>query len=118
MISLLVKLDGSALDEVFLQRLATAVLEARGSRSQREFARLLGVGQSTVQAWENAKNVPDLDNLAKLAEIRGELPEEFLAFLYGRVLSESPLEQRVKGMARREIARLTRAIATWIDPDY
>lgn len=106
------------LDDGVLRRLATAVLDARGSRSQREFAKVLDVGQSTVQAWENGKNVPNLENLEKLAEIRGELPEEFVAYLYGRVLTESPLEQRVKGMARREIARLTRAIATWIDPDY
>ncbi|PSB29960.1 hypothetical protein C7B82_10255 [Stenomitos frigidus ULC18] len=106
------------MDEGVLQRLATAVYAARGGRSQRVFAKVVGVSQSTVQAWENGKNIPNLENLEKLAEIRGELPEEFVAYLYGRVLTESPLEQRVKGMARREIARLTRAIATWIDPDH
>ena len=105
------------MDEGFLQRLASVVTDARESRTQREFAAMLDVGQSTVQAWENAKNVPNLANVEKLAELRGELPEEFVAYLYGRVLNESPLEQRVKGMTRREIARLTRAIATWIDPD-
>lgn len=106
-----------SVDELVLKRLASATQEMRGDRSQREFAKLLEVGQSTVQAWENGRNVPNLENLEKLAALRGELPEEFVAYLYGRTLTESPLEQRIKGMARREVARLTRAIAAWIDPD-
>jgi transcriptional regulator with XRE-family HTH domain len=102
-------------DEEVLQRLSTAVLEARGYKSQREFAQQLGVAQSTVQSWENRRNVPNLENLEKLAEIRGELPEEFVAFLYGRILAESPIDRRIRGMSRRDVARLTRAIAEWIE---
>lgn len=99
-----------------MQRLSAAVLEARGSRSQREFAELLKVAQSTVQAWENRRNVPSLENLEKLARMRGQLPEEFVAFLYGRTAGESSaIEQRIKGMPRRDVARMTRAIADWIE---
>lgn len=78
---------------------------------------MLGVAQSTVQSWENCRNVPNLENLEKLAEIRGELPEEFVAFLYGRSLSESPIELRIKGMSRRQVARVTAAVADWLNTE-
>lgn len=72
------------MDEGFLGRLAIAVQEARGKMSQREFAEVLGVSQSTVQQWENGKNVPSVENLEKIARIKGMLVEDFVAYLYGR----------------------------------
>ena len=48
----------SSVNEGFFAKLAVAVQEARGKLSQREFAEVLGVSQSTVQQWENGKNVP------------------------------------------------------------
>ncbi len=105
-----------AVEQEVLQRLAHAVLELRGDRSQRDLATLLGVAQSTIQGWENARNVPNLENLEKLASLRGQLPEEFVAFLYGRTAGESSaIEQRIRGMPRRDVARMTRAIADWIE---
>ncbi len=100
------------MNEAVLQRLAQSVLEARGERSQREFAQLIGVAQSTVQSWENAKNTPSLENLEKIASIRGQLPEEFVAFLYGRSIGQSlPLEEQISRMSCKQVSTLMNAIA-------
>jgi transcriptional regulator with XRE-family HTH domain len=100
------------MDEVALNRLAKAVQDLRGDSSQRELASKLGVAQSTVQSWENGKNVPNLENVEKLAAMRGQLPEEFVAYLYGREVGSSlPIEEQIKGMSLRGLARVNRAIA-------
>lgn len=104
------------MEQEVLQRLASAVLELRGDRSQRDLAVLLEVAQSTIQGWENARNVPNLENLEKLAKLRGQLPEEFVAFLYGRGLGSSlPIDQQVAAMNNRNLARLLRLIADVLD---
>lgn len=102
------------MDEQVLRRLAAAVLDARGDRSQREFATLLGVAQSTIQSWENAKNTPSLENLEKLAKIRNQLPEDFVAYLYGRSahsLATEQIKAKIAVMGCAGLADLTRAIA-------
>jgi len=68
-------------------RLAQKVKALRGEASQIEFAKRLEVRQSTIASWEKATNVPTLENLEKLAELSGQLPEEFLANIYGRTIS-------------------------------
>ena len=84
----------------------------RGDQSQREFARRLGVAQSTVQAWENGRNTPSLENLEKLATMRGQLPEEFTAFLYGRLGSASlPVKEQIPLMSCQQISELMILIA-------
>ena len=98
------------MDEVVLKRYAEAVKEARGKRSQREFSELLGVSQSTVHNWENAKNAPDLDGLEKIARIRGQLPEELLTEIYGRK-REASLQERIEEMDDEEIAWLMMLVA-------
>ena len=98
------------MDEVVLKRYAEAVKEARGKRSQREFSELLGVAQSTVHNWENAKNAPDLDGLEKIARIRGQLPEELLTEIYGRK-REASLQERIEEMDDEEIAWLMMLVA-------
>jgi transcriptional regulator with XRE-family HTH domain len=94
-------------DEGFLGRLAIAVLEARGKMSQREFAEVLKVSQSTVQQWENGKNVPSLENLEKIARIKGMLVEDFVAYLYGRNrgLTSKDILDRIEVMPSRDFAR-------------
>ncbi|MFG6107153.1 helix-turn-helix transcriptional regulator [Leptothoe sp. EHU-05/26/07-4] len=71
-------------DEGFLKRLSEVVHEIRGDQSQRQFARKMQVSQSTVQQWENGRNVPSLENLEKIARLKGMLVEDFIAYLYGR----------------------------------
>jgi transcriptional regulator with XRE-family HTH domain len=100
------------LDKDALRRLSVAVRELRGKLSQRQFAEELQVAQSTVQGWETAKNTPNLDNLEKLAVRRGQLPEEFVAYLYGRSVGSSlPIDQQIMAMNCRGLARIQRAIA-------
>lgn len=97
-------------DEQVLKRYAVVVKEARGKRSQREFAELLGVSQSTIHNWEKAKNAPDLDGLEKIAKIRGQLPEELLMELYARKAVMS-IEERIEAMSNQDLAWLMMLIA-------
>lgn len=53
------------------QRLADLVRELRGKKSQRSFAKLLGVSYYAVQSWEKQAVWPDDDNLQKLADLKG-----------------------------------------------
>lgn len=110
------RLIDHSVDEAVLKRLAKAVLEARGGRSQREFAELLDVAQSTVQSWENGKNTPSLENMEKIARIRGQLPEEFVAYLYGRE-GEASLQDRINSMSQLEVAWLMVVIAKKLEMD-
>jgi transcriptional regulator with XRE-family HTH domain len=103
---------GHSVDEAALKRLADAVRELRGDRSQREFGEIIGVAQSTVAGWEGGKNTPNLENIEKLANIRGQTPEDFVAYLYGRGFNQSYSTERLMMMlSRAEKANLLRAIA-------
>ncbi|MEX0272572.1 helix-turn-helix domain-containing protein [Leptolyngbyaceae cyanobacterium UHCC 1019] len=103
----------SSVDEGFLAKLAVAVQESRGKLSQREFAEVLGVSQSTVQQWENGKNVPSLENLEKIARIKGMLVEAFVAYLYGRTggLTSKDILDRVEVMPSQDFAQVLRVMA-------
>jgi transcriptional regulator with XRE-family HTH domain len=98
-------------DDDFFEKLAGAVLELRGDRSQRVFAKILDVSQGAIQSWESKQSLPDLGNLQKLATLRGEKVEVFIAYLCGRPFGETvPAEQQVKGMSGERLARLQIAI--------
>jgi len=73
-------------------RLANKVKRLRGDRTHREFGAILSVSGSTISFWENSKSIPAIENLEKLAELANQLPEEFLAEVYGReiVTKECP----------------------------
>lgn len=105
----IVRLRGFSVDEL-KRRFAAAVKEARGWRTQRDFAELIGCSQSAVTNWERARNLPDLEGLEKLAKIRGQLPEQFLAELYGRK-GEASLQERINEMTPSEIAWLMTLLA-------
>lgn len=53
------------------QKLADLVRGLRGEKSQRNFAKLLGVSYYAVQSWEKQAVWPDDDNLQKLANLKG-----------------------------------------------
>lgn len=63
---------------VLQARLNLAAREGR-TVSQSEIAGELGVHQKTVATWEHGKKQPDLDTIARLAEVLGTSPA-FLAF--------------------------------------
>ena len=53
------------------KRLATLIQELRGSQSQRQFAKQLGVSRSSVNFWESHIAWPETENLGKLAALKG-----------------------------------------------
>lgn len=63
------------------KRLANLVKELRGERSQRSFAKLLGVSNQAVQNWEKERTWPDDDNLQRLADLKGWTPKQLQAYL-------------------------------------
>lgn len=67
------------MDEETRKRLASAIVEARGDRSMRKFAKDMGVSLQTIQNWEQGVVVPDLENLEKIAIARRQSLEEFLS---------------------------------------
>ena len=66
------------------QRLANLLRELRGERSQRSFAKLLGVSNQAVQNWEKERTWPDDDNLQRLAELKGWTPKQLQGYLEGQ----------------------------------
>ncbi len=102
------------MDKNFRDRFAKSVRELRGERSQGEFAKALGCSQATITGWEKGQNIPNLENLEKLAELANQLPEEFLANLYGRQISTAAapiLTDAIATMTCIEVSQVTMAIA-------
>ncbi len=103
------------LNDDFRQRLSVVVNQARGDMNQRDFGAKLAVSQATVVGWERGQNIPTLENLFKLAALRGQLPEELLAELCGRSLDNNyPLEERVKIMTKTQLLDLLSTLSTQI----
>ncbi len=76
------------------KRLAALVQELRGSLSQGQFAKKLGVSRPTVTFWESSQSYPDAENLQKLAHLKGWTIEGLQTYLLeGELPSEEPLEQ-------------------------
>jgi transcriptional regulator with XRE-family HTH domain len=99
-------------DDKFRERLAEIVIQVRGEISQRDFAEQIGVSYSAIQSWEGKKHLPSFENLEKIAELRGKLPEELLAELYGRSFkADIPLEERLKIMSHDDLIDLLDKLA-------
>jgi transcriptional regulator with XRE-family HTH domain len=78
------------------ERLSKMVLQLRGTKSRRSFARQLNVTATAVMGWENKTSVPDTSNLTKLATMAGYSLEEFTAYLSGKRPVKQPLVEQVK----------------------
>lgn len=94
------------LDDEGKKRLGEVVRQLRRNQTQKEFANMLGIGQSTLSMWETGKVTPDLENLEKLADVWGKKPEEFVAYLYGRKLLSDSLPDAIGKMSVHELAEL------------
>jgi transcriptional regulator with XRE-family HTH domain len=91
------------------QRLAKLVQKARGSKSQRAFARDMGLSFTAVRSWENCESVPSTDNLRKIADATGYgSVDELLDYLNGRVnpVDMGTVLSSVRQMGLLEIAQL------------
>lgn len=75
------------------KRLAIFIQELRGSQSQRQLAKQLGVSQGSVNLWESGQSLPDTENLDKLAALRGWSLSDLQAYLVkGDLPDREPLE--------------------------
>jgi transcriptional regulator with XRE-family HTH domain len=94
-------------------RLKNLVKEARGERSQREFAKYLGVAQPTVSDWERGNYAPSLENTEILAKCLGITLTEFIARAEGRSVATDfeALLEAVNLLDWRQLAKIQRAIA-------
>lgn len=101
----------TVLDAEGKKRLGDVVRLLRQEKTQKEFAKLLNVGQSTLSMWESGKVTPDLENLEKLAEVWGKTPEEFVAYLYGRKILNGTLVNEIDKMTFKELLELQMLIS-------
>jgi len=102
------------MDKASRDRLANKVKRLRGDRSQGVFASLLDVSQASIAGWENSKNIPTIENIERLAELSNQLPEEFLAEVYGRKISTTeipPIAFAITNMGNEEIGGVLMLIA-------
>lgn len=75
------------------KRLTTFIQELRGSQSQRQLAKQLGVSQGSVNLWESGQSLPDTENLDKLAALKGWSLSDLQAYLVkGDLPDREPLE--------------------------
>lgn len=99
------------------ERLAAVIKEVRGSRSQRQFAKDLGVSFTTIRYWELCESFPNAENLELIAKTLGKSLEEFLMSLRRTVPPKTPhvikaenLLPLVNELSDREAARLAQMI--------
>lgn len=79
------------------KKLIEVIKLARGSISQRGFGKLLGVSATAVQLWEKGETIPDVANMAQIADRAGYTMEELLNYLGLKQQSDSTdFEQIVK----------------------
>ncbi len=102
------------------KRLSKLVMELRGSKSQRRFAKELGVSQSSVRLWESHQAWPETENLEKLAVLKGWSLSHLQTYLVeGELPAEEPLEQvlrTVRSLPLEAVARVaTVAVETLAD---
>lgn len=62
-------------------KFANVVKTLRGERTYREFATLMGVSHPTIKAWEEGIHKPKKNAVERIAALRGETYQEFMAYL-------------------------------------
>lgn len=63
------------------ERLAVLIKKLRGDKSQRQFAKVLGVSYAAVRSWEESESMPGLKSLEKIADYSNQTLEELLEYL-------------------------------------
>jgi transcriptional regulator with XRE-family HTH domain len=96
------------------KKLGEVVKTARDSMSQRAFAKLLGVSYTTVQLWEKGESIPDVLNLANIADRAGYTIEELLNYLGIKPQSNSSdlneIVKQIKVMPLSDVAVIGRVV--------
>lgn len=63
------------------ERLASLIKKLRADKSQRHFAKLIGVSYAAVRSWEESESMPGLKSLEKIADYSNQTIEELLEYL-------------------------------------
>lgn len=98
------------------ERLQKLIKKLRGERSQRQFAKVLGVSYASLRTWEEGESAPLLPNLEKIAKYINQPIEELLNYLNGdsdldkigvpKQLSVEEVFALAQGLSREEKGKL------------
>lgn len=99
------------MDQKFRDRFAQVILELRGSEPQRSFCQRLGISQASVSAWERG-SLPTIESFVKIATLRGQYPEEFMAELYNRNPAEVAIVDRAEIMTKAQLIESLEVLVT------
>ena len=99
----------------YADKLIQVVKQARGRNSLLTFSKSLGVSSATVQMWEAGDRLPDVRNLAKIADRAGYSIDE-LAIYLGLMSPSKPSEltlilRHINNMPLSEVAIIAQAAA-------
>lgn len=83
------------------KRLSELIKQIRGTSTQKEFAKRLGVTTGAIQAWENAEVTPGGSNLMRIAKESGTTLEELIAYLEGETTALNSTEIEIDYLVRR-----------------
>lgn len=84
-------LEGLIVDQEARKRLIEVLEMAQAGRSQREFARDLGVQLGTLQHWLKGDSVPVIDKFERIAASLGKSPEAIIGYVLRGEESEGNL---------------------------
>ena len=62
------------------ERLAFLIKKLRGEKSQRQFAKILGVSYAAIRSWEESESMPGLTSLEKIAAYSNQSVQELLEY--------------------------------------
>lgn len=106
------------MDDKAKQRLAEFIKNLRGSLTQKEFAKSIGVTHGAIQSWENAEVTPSSTNLVKIADYAGLSLQELMSMLNGGDVSvgksqANPLYvvSQLNQMSVKDLTYLYRAVS-------
>ena len=99
------------------QKLSKLLLDMRGDKSRRGFAREIGVTATAIIGWEKTDSVPDREHLTKIASLAGYSLDELLRYLEGsgqKKSSNIPLSRLITEASQlnvQEVTALYRAVS-------
>lgn len=71
------------MDSFAQERLSSLIKNLRGERSQRNFAKSIGVSYASIRTWEEGESMPSVTNLKKIASYSNQSVEQLLDYLSG-----------------------------------
>lgn len=106
------------MDAEIRQRLSEVIKKARGSRSQRQFAKALGVSYGAVRSWEECESLPGLESMEAIAQTLGYSLEDFIAHIRGANNASKPPRPRraedalylIEDLPQEEVQKLTKLL--------